>query len=371
MNPLAYNAMHYQGKPLFIIRESIESLGFYSSYVPLYNQYNKLLGYLNLPYFSKQSETSREISTIVVAMVNGYFILILLTVFLAVVLSNQVARPIQLLQTKLAGLRFGKKNQTIEYHRDDEIGRLVKEYNRMVNELQASAEKLARSERESAWREMARQIAHEIKNPLTPMKLSVQHLRKAWKDGTPDLDAHIDRVTNTLVDQIETLANIASEFAKFAQVPGAHFEAIDLTQKIQRITHLFEDTCKVNFFRKSHGKQDLLIYADPEQVIQVFNNLIRNAIQAVPEGMEPVVEISIEENSDSVIVKVSDNGIGIPDDLQSRLFEPNFTTKTSGMGLGLAIAKKIMEGSNGKIWFETRKNAGTSFFLEWPLFKPE
>jgi len=353
------------------MRESIENLGYYSSYVPLYNQYNKLLGYLNLPYFSRQSETSREISTIVVAMVNAYFILILLTVFLAVVLANQVARPLQLLQSKLAGLRFGRKNQSIEYQRDDEIGRLVKEYNRMVSELQASAEKLARSERESAWREMARQIAHEIKNPLTPMKLSVQHLRKAWKDGAPDLDAYIDRMTTTLIDQIETLSNIANEFSKFAQIPGAHFEPIDLTQKIQRITHLFEDTCKVNLIKNFKGLSEVLIFADPEQVIQVFNNLIRNAIQAVAEGVEPVVDISIEAGEDTVIVKVTDNGIGITDDLQSRLFEPNFTTKSSGMGLGLAITKKIMEGSNGKIWFETRKNAGTSFYLEWPLFKPE
>lgn len=371
MNPLAFYALHHQGKPRFIIRESIESLGYYSSYVPLYNQYNKLLGYLNLPYFNRQSETNREISTMVVAMVNAYFILILLTVFLAVILANQVARPLQLLQSNLAGLRFGRKNQTIKYQRDDEIGRLVKEYNRMVSELQASAEKLARSERESAWREMARQIAHEIKNPLTPMKLSVQHLRKAWKDGAPDLDVYIDRVTTTLVDQIDTLSNIANEFSKFAQVPGAHFEVIDLTQKIQRITHLFEDTCKINLVKNYKGVREISIFADPEQVIQVFNNLIRNAVQAVVAGVEPVVDISIEAGEDTVIVKVTDNGIGISDELQSRLFEPNFTTKSSGMGLGLAIAKKIMEVSNGKIWFETRKGGGTSFYLEWPLFKPE
>ncbi len=371
MNPLAYYAMHHQGKPRFIIRESIESLGYYSSYVPLNNQYNKQIGYLNLPYFSKQSETSREISTIVVAMLNAYFILILLTVFLAVILANQVSRPLQLIQTKLAGLRFGNKNQTIEYKRDDEIGRLVKEYNRMVNELQASAEKLVRSERETAWREMARQIAHEIKNPLTPMKLSVQHLRKAWKDGAPDLDIYIDRMTNMLVDQIETLANIANEFSKFAQMPGAHFEVIDLTQKILRITHLFEDTCKIHLVKPAKVQHELSIFADPEQVIQVFNNLIRNAIQAAREGVEPVVEIVIEERGETVVVKISDNGSGIPDDLQSRLFEPNFTTKTSGMGLGLAITKKIMEGSNGTIWFETQKNTGTNFYLEWPLYRHE
>ena len=371
MNPLAYDAIHHQGKPRFIIRESIESLGYYSSYVPMYNQYNKLLGYLNLPYFSRQSETSREISTIVVAMVNAYFILILLTVFLAVILANQVARPLQLLQTKMAGLRFGRKTQTIEYHREDEIGRLVKEYNRMVSELQASAEKLARSERESAWREMARQIAHEIKNPLTPMKLSVQHLRKAWKDGAPDLDQLIDRMTNTLIDQIETLSNIANEFSKFAQIPGSHFEAIDLTQKIQRITHLFEDTCKINLHKNFKGTREILIFADPEQVIQVFNNLIRNAVQAVPEGVDPVVDITIDAIEDRVTVTVADNGAGIAEELQSRLFEPNFTTKSSGMGLGLAITKKIMEGSGGKIWFGTHKNSGTNFYLEWPVFKAE
>lgn len=371
MNPRAYDVMHHQGKPRYIVRESIESLGYYSSYVPLYNQDNKLLGYLNLPYFSRQNEISREISTIVVAMLNAYFILILLTVFLAVVLANQVARPIQLLQSKLAGLRFGRKNQSIEYHRDDEIGRLVKEYNRMVNELQASAEKLARSERESAWREMARQIAHEIKNPLTPMKLTVQHLRRAWKDGAADLGTYIDRTTNTLIDQIDTLSNIANEFSKFAQVPGAHFEVIDLTQKIQRITHLFDGICKANLAMNYAGSREILIFADPEQVIQVFNNLIRNAVQAVPEGVEPVVDILVEAGDDTVIVKITDNGTGIPEDLQSRLFEPNFTTKSSGMGLGLAIAKKIMEGSKGKIWFEPQKNAGTIFYLEWPLFKPE
>jgi two-component system nitrogen regulation sensor histidine kinase NtrY len=371
MNQLAFQAMHHEGKPRFIIRESIESLGFYSSYAPLYNQYNALIGYLNLPYFSRQSETTREISTIVIAMLNAYFILILLTVFLALILANQVSKPLQLLQSKLAALRFGKRSQTIEYQRDDEVGSLVKEYNRMVNELQTSAEKLARSERESAWREMARQIAHEIKNPLTPMKLTVQHLRRAWKDKAPDLDNHIDRTTNTLIDQIDTLSNIANEFSKFAQVPGAHFEAIDLVQKIQRITHLFEDTCRIHFHRKTRGQQEIIIFADPEQVIQVFNNIIRNALQAVPEDADPQLDIELESGEQSVVVKVTDNGTGIPEELHSRLFEPNFTTKTSGMGLGLAIAKKIMEGSQGKIWFETRRNGGTTFFLEWPLYKQE
>jgi signal transduction histidine kinase len=371
MNPLAYDALHYQKKTRFIIRESIESLGYYSSYVPLFNQEGKLLGYLNLPYFSRQSEIRREISTIVIAMLNGYFILIMLSIFFAVLLANQVSRPLHQLQSKLAGLRFGRKNVEIDYRRDDEVGKLVKEYNRMVSELQASAEKLARSERESAWREMARQIAHEIKNPLTPMKLSVQHLRRAWKDQAPNLDQHIDKVTHTLIDQIDTLSSIASEFSKFAQMPGAHFEPTEMISRIKRVTYLFEDSCRVILHPVDPPGTEALVYADPEQLLQVFNNLIRNAIQAVPENREPEVDIYVSVGNGKVLVKVADNGTGIPDEQIERMFEPNFTTKSSGTGLGLAITKKIVEGAEGRIWFETQKDKGTTFFIEWPLYHPE
>jgi len=371
MNPLAYDALHYQKKTRFIIRESIESLGYYSSYVPLFNQEGHLLGYLNLPYFSRQTEIRREISTIVIAMLNGYFLLIMLSIFFAVLLANQVSRPLQQLQSKIAGLRFGRKNVEIHYRRDDEVGKLVKEYNRMVSELQASAEKLARSERESAWREMARQIAHEIKNPLTPMKLSVQHLRRAWKDQAPNLDQHIDRVTHTLIDQIDTLSSIASEFSKFSQMPGAHFEPTELIARIKRITFLFEDSCRVILHPVDPPGTEAVVYADPEQLLQVFNNLIRNAIQAVPEGREPEVDIYVTVGGGKVLVKVTDNGSGIPEHQTGKMFEPNFTTKSSGMGLGLAITKKIVEGAEGRIWFETVKDQGTTFFIEWPLYQPE
>jgi len=371
MNPIAYEAVHHQHRTSFIIRENIENLGYYSSYIPLLNQDNELLGYLNLPYFSRQSEIKRDISAIVAAMLNGYFILIMLSIGLAMLLANQITRPLQQLQDKLAGLRFGRKNLEIEYRREDEIGNLVKEYNRLVNELQASAEKLARSERESAWKEMARQIAHEIKNPLTPMKLSVQHLRRAWNDKAPDLDSHIDKVTHTLIDQIETLSTIANEFSKFAQMPGAHYEPIDLIAKLKRLTYLFEDSCRVTLHPMIPDRGEVIINADPEQLLQVYNNLIRNAIQAVPESREPAVDLYVEVLENHVRVRVTDNGSGIPVELQERLFEPNFTTKTSGMGLGLSIAKKIVEGANGRIWFETTKDDGTTFFIDWPLYQPD
>lgn len=371
MNPLAYTHLHHYGKSSYIHKESIEYLGYISSYMPVYNQNNRLIAYLNLPFFSKQSQIRNEISAILVATLNAYFILILLSIFLAVLLANQVTRPLHLIQAKLAGLKLGGRNQGIEYHRKDEIGQLVEEYNRMVTELQVSADKLARSERESAWREMARQIAHEIKNPLTPMKLSVQHLRKAWKDKAPDLDHHIDKVTRTLIEQIETLSAIATEFSKFAKMPGAHFEQIDLVTKLKSISQLFEESCRISFEKAAGTPDEVVVYTDKEQILQVFNNLIRNAIQAVPEGTEPVVRIELESGTDSVVARVSDNGTGIPEELQPKMFEPNFTTKGSGMGLGLAISKKYIEGSGGEIWFETEKGKGTTFFVKLPLYRQE
>jgi len=201
--------------------------------------------------------------------------------------------------------------------------------------------------------------------------LSVQHLRRAWNDKAPDLDIHIDKVTHTLIDQIETLSTIANEFSKFAQMPGAHYEPIDLIAKLKRLTYLFEDSCRVTMHPVTPDRSEVIINADPEQLLQVYNNLIRNAIQAVPDNREPTVDLYVEVLGSQVRVRVTDNGSGIPAELQERLFEPNFTTKTSGMGLGLSIAKKIVEGANGRIWFETTKDDGTTFFIDWPLYQPD
>lgn len=371
MNPLAFNVMHNLGKPSFIHQESIEGLGFLSSYIPIFNQNDRLIAYLNLPYFSKQSQIRNEVSTIVVAMLNVYLVVILFGISLAVLIANQVTRPLRLLKEKLAGLRLGRRNQPIEYRRSDEIGQLVNEYNRMVAELQESANKLARSEREMAWREMARQIAHEIKNPLTPMKLSVQHLRRAWKDEAPNLGDHIDRVTRTLIDQIDNLSAIAIEFSRFAKMPGANFEKIDLVSKIPSIMALYEESCQILFDPAKGLPPEVWVLVDKEQLLQVFNNLIRNAIQAVPDGAEPKITIALGLEEDRAIIRVTDNGAGIPEELQSKMFEPNFTTKSSGMGLGLAISKRIVEGSGGEISFDTTPGRGTTFEISLPLYREE
>jgi len=366
MDPNAFYTLATQKQMELVQRENIGELGFWSAYVPFYNFEGKLLAYLNLPYFSKQSEIGKEVSTFMVAMLNGYFLLIFLTVVFAVLLGNQLTRPLRLLQERFSGMQLGVQNTQIEYHRKDEIGGLVAAYNQMVMQLEASAVMLARSERESAWREMAKQIAHEIKNPLTPMKLSVQQLKKSWDDRVENWDVYLDRVTKTLVEQIDALSAIANEFSQFAKMPKAKRENLNLVAKLENSVALFmESGCSdINLEVKAEGP--LTVFSDKEQLLQVFNNLINNAIQSVPQGRKPEVRVSISKVESNVLIAVSDNGTGIPKELQDKLFQPNFTTKTSGMGLGLAIARNIIENSEGKIWFDTKSN-GTTFFVEFPL----
>lgn len=368
MDPHAFYTMATQKQMELVHRENIGELGFWSAYVPFYNYEGKLLAYLNLPYFSKQSEIRKEVSTFMVAMLNGYFLLIFLTVVFAVLLGNQLTKPLRLLQERFSEMKLGGQNTQIEYHRKDEIGGLVAAYNQMVQQLEASAEMLARSERETAWREMAKQIAHEIKNPLTPMKLSVQHLKRSWDDRVDNWDDYLERVTKTLVEQIDALSVIANEFSQFAKMPKAKREELDFVTKVENSIALFMESGNSNIFLEVKDVGPLMVFLDREQLLQVFNNLINNAIQSVPQGRRPEVRICISRIEANVLLTISDNGTGIRKELQDKLFQPSFTTKTSGMGLGLAITKNIIENSEGKIWFETG-SGGTTFFVEFPLVK--
>lgn len=366
MDPNAFFIMDSLKQMELVHRENIGGLGFWSAYVPFYNADKELLAYLNLPYFSKQSEIRKEVSTFLVAILNGYFLLIFLTVVFAVFLGNQLTRPLRLIQERFSDMQLGSKNTQIEYHKKDEIGGLVAAYNLMVEQLEDSAEILAKSERESAWREMAKQIAHEIKNPLTPMKLSVQHLKKSWDDRIENWDSYLDRVTETLVEQIDALTAIANEFSQFAQMPKAKRQELDFVAKVEKSIALFRESGSSNINLDVHADGPLIVFLDKDQLLQVFNNLINNAIQAVPQGEKPEIGVSIYRKESKVLLSVSDNGSGIPLALQDKLFQPNFTTKSSGMGLGLAIVKNIIENSKGKIWFETGTE-GTTFFVEFPL----
>jgi nitrogen fixation/metabolism regulation signal transduction histidine kinase len=272
-----------------------------------------------------------------------------------------------MLSAGLASVKLGKKSTQLKYKGNDEIGEMVRQYNRMVDELEESAQKLANSEREFAWREMAKQIAHEIKNPLTPMKLNVQQLLKSWKDGVPGFEKKLEGFTKNQIEYIDNLSSIASAFSSFAKMPGTNPSVINLLEQLKLTLELFRNTDNVTFRVRWPHESKVFIYADKEHLNGIFSNLFKNGIQSIPPDREGVIKVSMDIVGDKVMVSVADNGSGIPEALKERLFTPNFTTKSSGMGLGLSIVKRYVEGSNGRVWFESETDKGTTFHIEFPL----
>jgi two-component system nitrogen regulation sensor histidine kinase NtrY len=354
-------------KSEYIQSEKIGSLEYISAYVPFYNTDNQLLAYLNLPYFRMQSVLAREISNLIVAIINFTLLLIVITMSIAVIISSRLTSPLRMLSTGLASFELGKKSEHLSYDGRDEIGDMVKQYNRMVDEIEASANKLANSEREFAWREMAKQVAHEIKNPLTPMKLNIQQLYKSWKDSVPGFEKKLEKFTKNQIEYIENLSSIASAFSSFAKMPGANPVEVDLLEQVKTTLELFKNTDNLTFRINWPHENKIMVFADKEHLNGIFSNLIKNGIQSVPSGKEGVIKINLELKGDKVVVSVSDNGTGIPDELKKNLFIPNFTTKSSGMGLGLSIVKRYVESANGKVWFESQQNIGSVFFVELPV----
>jgi nitrogen fixation/metabolism regulation signal transduction histidine kinase len=238
----------------------------------------------------------------------------------------------------------------------------------MVEQLLESAELLAKSERESAWREMAKQIAHEIKNPLTPMKLGIQHLQRTWKNGEKEDEEQIDRIVKIIIEQIDNLSSIATEFSNFAQMPIANNTKINVVDVLNDSVKLFEDE-NYNIQLFLNGNDQVFVYADKEQLNRVFINLIKNSIQAIPENTTPKIEIGLDVKKDKVIMQFKDNGKGIPPEVRDKLFQPNFTTKSSGMGMGLAIVQNVVRNAGGKVYYDTEMNRGSSFYVQLPLIK--
>jgi two-component system, NtrC family, nitrogen regulation sensor histidine kinase NtrY len=273
---------------------------------------------------------------------------------------------LRMIKNKIGSLQLGQSYEQIEWQSNDEIGSLVLEYNKKVLELEKSAQLLIKSERESAWREMAKQVAHEIKNPLTPMKLSIQMLQRVASDNPEDLNDRIDRTAKTLIEQIDTLTKIANEFSNFAVMPKADEQKIEILPVIETTVDLFSKTIK-NITLTNKCSSEILIVCDKDQISRVFNNLIKNSLQAIPPEREPKIEVILQEKDNKLLISVKDNGAGIQNNQKDKIFVPNFTTKSTGMGLGLAMVKNIVEAANGVIWFETTENKGTTFFIEFPL----
>ncbi len=348
-------------------KENIGNLEYLSAYTPFLNAENKVMAYLNLPYFRMQSVLAKEISNLIVAVINFTLLLIVITMSIAVFISGRLTAPLSMLSEGLAAVEVGKKSEHLKYRGNDEIAELVRQYNRMVDEIEESTHKLANSEREYAWREMAKQIAHEIKNPLTPMKLNVQHLLKSWKDNVPGFGERLEQFTKNQIEYIDNLASIATAFSAFAKMPGTKPVEVNLIDQLKITLELFKDADNTAFEVEWPHENKIIVYADKEHLNGVFSNLIKNGIQSIPPGREGLIKVSMEIKNDKAVVAISDNGSGISGDLQKKLFTPNFTTKSSGMGLGLSIVKKYLESAGGRIWFESEADIGSVFYVELPL----
>jgi two-component system nitrogen regulation sensor histidine kinase NtrY len=366
MNPKAFEEMTIHQQAFYMQSERIGSFDYLSVYAVFRNNSNGVVGYINLPYFLRQKELKEDLASSLLSMINVFSILIAISMIVTFIIASRLTEPLTILQEKLGQIRLGRKNEIIDYTKNDEIGSLVNEYNRMIIELEKSADLLAKSEREIAWREMAKQVAHEVKNPLTPMKLSVQYLLKAWDDKQPDFEDRLRRFKDAMIQQIEALSNIASEFSYFAKMPVAIRQEADVAELLSSCLDFYEENegdVKIEFINLLPGKKAIVLL-DKDQILRVFNNIIRNAIQSIPSDRIGEIYIELKEEGNKYIISVQDNGMGIPEDIKDKIFSPNFTTKNSGMGLGLAMTKTILENMDGNIYFDTRQDEGTTFYIE-------
>lgn len=315
------------------------------------------LSIIAIPYFENETIPDQDIEFIEY-LITLYIVLFILAVIIAYFLSNYITQSLSTIGQKLSHTQINK-NVPLQWKSNDEIGQLVKEYNRMLAELEDNAIKLARSERESAWKEMAKQVAHEIKNPLTPMRLLVQQLEFTLK--TDDKEQLKD-FTKAMLEQIDAMVTIADAFSRFADMPTSKRQQFDVKSLLERTIAIFSN---LDIDIESPDGE-VMVLADKDQLLRVFNNLIKNAWQSVPETRDPKISIRLIDKADNVQIEIKDNGSGIDPEKQERVFEPSFTTKSTGMGLGLAMSQNIIEGLKGKIWFESQDQEGTTFYISLP-----
>lgn len=362
MDPSSYRHLIMNKDELFSHKERIDKVEYLSVYLPLKDKSNKVVGYLNLPYFAAEAEIEEEMSNYIAVFASIFLLVIFLALIIGLLVSRQVTIPLSMLQNSIRNMEINRAKK-ITYGSNDEIGLLIDEYNRKVDELAESAQKLATSERESAWREMARQIAHEIRNPLTPMKLRIQYLERAYQENAPGWEKMLEQLPQMLIEQIDVLDATASQFSEFAKMQLPQKKEVNLCEVIENIVDLHNGTNGVEVRRECNVDGKAVVMVDRDQILRVFTNLVKNSIQAIPEDRKGEVVISISDDGDRYFVSVRDNGCGIPDDIKAKIFQPNFTTKSSGMGLGLSMVKNILFGNGVEIDFDTEVGVGTEFKL--------
>ena len=337
---------------------------FQASYSVLKNDIGEKYAILFFPYFQDVSFAESELNVFLSTLYQIYFIMLVVAIVLAYFISRYVTRSIETIRLKIGQAGLLKKNEKIYLsNATKEIDSLVNSYNKMIDDLEDSAERLAKTEREQAWQEMAKQVAHEIKNPLTPMRLTVQSFQKnsGLKKGEEQKDK-LNDFCDTLIEQIDTMSNVATSFSDFATLPKTQLEKTDIVDATKKVVEIFEQ----NNISLETSSENIFIKLDKEQWIRVMTNLIKNSIQAIPHDREPIINVKITESSKTVKVTVSDNGLGVSKINRDKIFEPKFTTKSDGMGLGLGIVRSIISSHRGKISYKSKNKKGTDFKISLP-----
>ncbi|WP_229968633.1 sensor histidine kinase [Pontibacter harenae] len=371
INPEAFAAISERNALRVLLDEKAGSLTFNALYLPVRRNGSQsdLIAYIGIPFFDSERQLDIRLIELVTTTMNIFTIMFIVFIVLTFFASRILTVPLRLLADKLKRTSLTGKNEMLAYEGADEIGMLVNEYNRMLLTLEQNKVDLAMQEKEAAWKEMARQVAHEIKNPLTPMKLSLQYLQKAIDEKKPNTEQLIHKISHTLITQINILSDIATSFSNFTSMPEPKNERMNVAAALRESANLHNDPATV-ILACEIPDREVAVIADQSLMVRTFNNLLLNAIQAVPADKKPQIRIKLEKQEQTVFILISDNGSGIPEDIRNKVFIPNFSTKYTGSGIGLAVAKKGIENAGGRIWFETEEGQGTTFFISLPLAEP-
>ena len=347
--------------------KSVDGIKNRSSYTQIKDDKFKPLGILNLPYVDDDSFYENEIQEFLIRLSQVYFFMLIIAFALAYFLASYITQSLKTISDKINETSLNQKNEKIVIEANSrEINSLIKAYNAMVDKLEESATMLAQSEREQAWREMAKQVAHEIKNPLTPMRLTVQSFERKFNPEDPDLKQKLNDYTKTLIQQIDTMTSVASAFSNFASMPAQQNETLNVVEVVEFSLDIFNE----EYITFESKEEEIITIMDRTQLIRIITNLVKNAIQAIPEEQsEKSILVAVKREENNVNITVKDNGIGIELEYIEHIFEPKFTTKTSGMGLGLGIIKNIIENYKGTITFETEFGKGTTFKVSLPIIE--
>ena len=338
---------------------------FHASYNILKDQLNRPYAILFFPYFEDVSFSENELNTFIENLYQIYILLLIGVILIAYFLSRFVTRSLETIRIRMGQMRLEKKNEKIYLkNATREINSLIVSYNKMVDDLADSAEKLAKTERQQAWQEMARQVAHEIKNPLTPMRLTIQSFQKQYDPNDPENKQKLKDFSSLLIQQIDIMSDVAEAFSDFASLPKPKMKKADLVEVTKMAVSIF-DKEHIIF---SSDKSEIFHKLDKTQWIRIITNIVQNALQSVPKERNPIIGVQLSTETDKTILSITDNGDGIPHEIKDKIFEPKFTTKTSGMGLGLGIVKKIIESHKGSIEYISKNRKGTTFTITLPNF---